>query len=250
MSLNSEVIKSQENENNKMCFVIMPISNQEGYDKDHFDRVYEYVIKPAIIKAGFIPKRADDVKNTNFIALDIIKYLLDSEMALCDLSSRNPNVLYELGIRQAFDKPVTLIKDFKTPRVFDIQNIRDIEYSEKLRIDEVNASINRISEAIINTYEKQGKDVNSLVSLLGVHAAKVKPQEIGSNTKMLFDALESLDSRVDEMIRYRNMDIHMGMLKVEENVKKQVLEDLAHMNPDQKVNYATNRYLKRIENKL
>lgn len=91
----------------KKCFVIMPISDSEDYTSGHFGRVYEHIIKPACELAGFKPIRADDIMTTNYIALDIIKNIIESEMAICDLSSRNPNVLYELGIRQAFNLPVT-----------------------------------------------------------------------------------------------------------------------------------------------
>ena len=42
------------------CFVIMPISDVPGYDQGHFARVYEYLIKPAIIQAGYEPIRSDD----------------------------------------------------------------------------------------------------------------------------------------------------------------------------------------------
>jgi len=51
----------------KSCFTIMPISEQEGYDKGHFNRVYEHIIKPACIKAGFKPIRADEENKTNYI---------------------------------------------------------------------------------------------------------------------------------------------------------------------------------------
>ena len=40
-------------EDKKKCFVIMPISDAEGYDKGHFTRVYEHLVKPAVIEAGF-----------------------------------------------------------------------------------------------------------------------------------------------------------------------------------------------------
>lgn len=46
-------------EDKKKCFVIMPISDAEGYDKGHFTRVYEHLIKPAVIEAGFEPVRND-----------------------------------------------------------------------------------------------------------------------------------------------------------------------------------------------
>jgi hypothetical protein len=54
------------------------------------------------------------------IHLDVIKRLVHSPLVLCDLSARNPNVMFELGIRQAFDKPVVLVQDEKTPQIFDI----------------------------------------------------------------------------------------------------------------------------------
>ena len=103
----------------KSCFIIMPISDQDGYDKGHFNRVYEHLIKPACIKAGFKPIRADEEVKTNYIVVDIIRKILDSEMVLCDLSAKNPNVLYELGLRQAFNRKVVLIKDKKTNRIFE-----------------------------------------------------------------------------------------------------------------------------------
>jgi len=102
----------------KTCFVIMPISDNEKYSPGHFGRVYEHIIKPACEIAGFRPIRADEVKQTNLIALDIVKQIIDADMAICDLSSQNPNVLYEVGIRQAFNLPVTFIKDIITKRVF------------------------------------------------------------------------------------------------------------------------------------
>ena len=124
-------------EDKKECFVIMPISDAEGYDKGHFTRVYEHLVKPAVIEAGFEPMRADDTSKANFIVVDILKQILESDMAICDLSSRNPNVFYELGIRQAFNLKTVLIKDIKTTMPFDIAGIRTLHYNENLRIDEV-----------------------------------------------------------------------------------------------------------------
>ena len=105
--------KSIEDSKQKTCFIIMPISDHPEYAVGHFKRVYEYIIKPACEAEDFKPIRADDVKVTNYIALDIIKQIIECDMAICDLSSRNPNVLYEAGIRQAFNLPITFIKDKK-----------------------------------------------------------------------------------------------------------------------------------------
>ena len=56
----------------KTCFVIMPIADHPDYPVGHFMRVYDYIIKPACIKAGFVPDRADDAQHTHFIMMNIL----------------------------------------------------------------------------------------------------------------------------------------------------------------------------------
>ena len=121
----------------EQCFVIMPISDPEGYESGHFKYVYDDIFKPAIEEAGFEPKRADDDGSSSMIQVNIIKDIIESPMAICDLSTRNPNVLFELGIRQAFDLPVVLVQEEGTPRIFDISTINTIDYRKSLKYREV-----------------------------------------------------------------------------------------------------------------
>lgn len=184
----------------KTCFVIMPITDDViGYEPGHFGRVYEYIIKPAVIKAGFVPKRADEVQKSNYIMIDILQSIVNSDMCICDLSSRNPNVMYELGIRQAFNLPVTLMKDRKTQRVFDIQGFRDIEYEENLRIDNVELAKESLTETIINTHESAEDDVNSIIQLLGVSPAKITNEtKLSDETSILLKAIEDINRKITE----------------------------------------------------
>lgn len=78
------------------CFVIMPISDQGDYPKGHFTKVYEQIFKPAIEDAEYEPYRVDEDKISNPIINKIFDAVQNCPMALCDLSNRNPNVLYEL----------------------------------------------------------------------------------------------------------------------------------------------------------
>ena len=175
----------------------MPISDPDGYDDGHFKRVYKHIIKPACTAAGLQAKRADEVKNTNYIVIDILKRIIDSDIVICDLSSKNPNVLYELGIRQAFNLPSTLIKDNKTERIFDIQGIRTIDYDGSLRIDSVQKDIISIKTTLEETLENIGKDVNSLIQLLGIHPAELgKRTEISNETSLILDALRDVSQRI------------------------------------------------------
>jgi len=174
----------------------MPISDQDGYDKGHFARVYQHIIKPACELAGFQPIRADDEVKTNYIVIDIIKKILESDIVICDLSAKNPNVLYELGIRQSFNKKSVLIKDLKTNRIFDIQGLRTIDYDQNLRIDEVQKVVNVIAKTIKETYEQSEDEVNSLIQLLSIKPAELKSFEISQESTLIMDALNDISNRL------------------------------------------------------
>ncbi|SDQ73756.1 hypothetical protein [Flagellimonas zhangzhouensis] len=207
----------------KTCFIIMPISDNANYPKGHFKRVYEHIIKPACVLAEFDPIRADDVLNTNHIALDILKKIIDSDMAICDLSSQNPNVLYELGIRQAFNKPVALIKDTKTSRVFDIQGFRDLEYDENLRIDNVQEIVENLSEIIKITYSEREHQVNSLVKLLGINPAELSDStNISVETELILNQLSLIDRRLNLI---ENSGKHQPKYYLQEPIKEEPLFD-------------------------
>lgn len=152
------------------CFVLMPIADPEGYTMGHFQHVYDDIIVPACISAGVNPLRADKVKATNLIHLDILKKLIDSPISICDLSNRNPNVLFELGIRQAFDKPVVLIREIGTPEIFDIGPLRYHQYSREMKYHDVVRFQRELSLAIVETMDAQSEsgNINSIVRLMGL----------------------------------------------------------------------------------
>lgn len=193
---------TQDN-NEKMkpiCFVIMPISDVHGYEPGHFARVYEHLLKPAIVAAGFHPVRADDAVKTDYIVVGIIQKIVESEMVICDFSARNPNVMYELGIRHAFNKPVTLIKDRRTEKVFDIQGLRYTEYDDSLRIDSVQKDVSKISVAITETAKVNENDLNSVVQLAGIKTAEVPVgQKVSPDTQLLLSAIGTLERRIDSV---------------------------------------------------
>ena len=176
------------------CFIITPIADPDGYPDGHFKHVYENIIKPACATTGLSAVRADDVKQTNLIHLDILQKLIDSPIAICDLSTRNPNVLFELGIRQAFDKPVVLIQEKGTPKIFDITPLRYLEYSKEMKYHDVLKSQRELSESIEATMSADGDsgNVNSIVKLLALSSPASIPDIQGdSKDSFAFDVLQS-----------------------------------------------------------
>lgn len=191
------------------CFVVMPISDSHSYEPGHFGRVYEHILKPAITQAGYQPVRADDAIKTDYIVVGIIQQIVDSDMVLCDYSARNPNVMYELGIRHAFNKPVVLLKDRKTEKIFDIQGLRYTEYDESLRVDSVQKDVAKIASAILETAKANPETVNSVVQLAGLKAAEVPAgQTISADTGILLQAISSLESRITSIEIDRQSERH------------------------------------------
>ncbi len=199
------VSKEVKKDDRDICFVIMPFSDMDDYNPGHFIKVYNYILKPAIEKAGYKPHRIDFEVSSNLIQEKIIRQLIEAPMVLCDLSSRNPNVLFELGMRQAFDKPVVLVKDNITERIFDISGLSTIDYRMDCIVDEVEEDVNKIAQAIIET--KEDNHFNSLIRLLKVNSAdidsgKVKKENLNDdyNTFMLKKIYSMLEDLKDSNI--------------------------------------------------
>lgn len=128
------------------CFVLMPFG---GW----FDQYYELVFRPAIEATGLAPKRADDIYRPGTIVNDIWAFTKAAKLLLADLTDRNPNVFYELGLAHALAKPVILVTDSIDEVPFDLRALRVIEYDkndptwgEVLR-DKITKAIHQVVEA-------------------------------------------------------------------------------------------------------
>lgn len=208
---------TEETQQKKSCFVIMPFSDPEGYAPGHFRKIYDQIIKPAVENAGYEAYRVDENGVSDLITTKIFKAILDCDIAICDLSSRNPNVLYELGIRHAFDKPVVLIKDNKTDRIFDIQGISTVEYRRERLYDEVIEDQKKISEAIkANENNSSGYSILNMVNLqkatYDISIKDTNPSEI--NNALLMRILNALDKTEQSKNDNNKSSLSSGQLEL------------------------------------
>lgn len=194
---------------NNDCFIIMPIADHPDYKQGHFKRVYEDIFAPACRAAGYKPVRADDTKQANLIQLDILQKLLESPMAICDLSTRNPNVLFELGLRQAFDKPTILVQEEGTPKIFDINIFRYVEYHNGLDYRDVLNDQRAIEEVLKETKKAvdEGKSVNSIIKLLSITNPASLQDSSNFGDKEYFNVLVSeIQGIKSELRNQRNLN--------------------------------------------
>ena len=192
--------KQAQQSENKTCFVIMPFSDPDGYECGHFRNIYEYTFAPAIRAAGYEPLRIDDNIVSSLIHGKMMNELINAPMVLCDLSTNNPNVLYELGIRHAFDKPVVLVQEMGQDRIFDIGAITSVEYHPSRLYEEVMEDQKRITEAILQN--AKAKNSYSIMSLANLHSAKGSGDKtVTSETQMnyLLQEMSKLSQKVRTM---------------------------------------------------
>ncbi len=121
-------------------------------------------------------------------------------MAICDLSSKNANVFYELGLRQAFNKKTILITDGRDKAPFDISGFRYVSYTPTLRVDSVEREIISIGEMLLETETAPEDDVNSIVKLLKIQPAHVEPLELNKNESMIFSMFSKLEDKIDSIL--------------------------------------------------
>ena len=105
----------------------------------------------------------DEDKISSSIIGKIFDEIQSAPIALCDLSNRNPNVLYELGLRQAYDKPVVLVKDEKTTNIFDVSGINTVMYSSSRLYETVMEDRKNITEAIKATMAGKTQTIIKIV---------------------------------------------------------------------------------------
>jgi len=106
----------------KKAFILMPFT-------ESLNDVYDFLIKGALVEAGYQVKRADDIKSQSNILEDIVKGIIESDLIVADLTDSNANVYYELGIAHTLQKKVVLITQEIGELPFDLKSYRVIGYS-------------------------------------------------------------------------------------------------------------------------
>lgn len=105
-----------------VCFVMMPFAAPLG---TYYSKIYD----PAIRKAGLRPVRADEeIFGTGKIIDQIWTGISKAKILVAELTTRNPNVFYELGLAHALKKPVVLVSSNESDVPFDLKHIRVIYY--------------------------------------------------------------------------------------------------------------------------
>jgi len=118
------------------CFVLMAF-------RPELDEIYREIILPLFSEAALNLRcyRADEIFGTAPVMQDVWSAITKARVVIAELTGRNPNVLYELGLTHVLRKPAILIVQSMDDVPFDLMHLRCIVYSlgpaglRKLRTD-------------------------------------------------------------------------------------------------------------------
>lgn len=162
----------------------------------------------AIEAAGFEANLVSDADEVGIIQKRIIQNLYENPVVVCDVSGKNPNVMFELGIRLAFDKPTIIVKDDKTSYSFDTAPIEHLEYPRDLRFAKIVEFKEELAEKIIATHERstKDKDYTTFLKHFGTFSIpKIDTKEVSKDAfiveqlQLLQKSMTDLTARVNEV---------------------------------------------------
>lgn len=144
----------------KLCFVIMGFGQKKDPDTNrtiNLDETYKKIIRPAVESCEYNCVRADEILESGMIDRSMFALLYSAELVIADISTYNPNAIYELGTRHVF-KPFStiIIKEEDTKNPFDFNHIRTLSYKHlgnEISEAEAKKSVRQLKELISSITE-------------------------------------------------------------------------------------------------
>ncbi|WP_291138883.1 tetratricopeptide repeat-containing protein [Flavobacterium sp. UBA7663] len=178
----------------KICFVIMGFGKKTdpstGKTFD-LDKTYKNIIQPAVLLSEYECVRADEIQDSGIIDKSMYALLIQSDLVIADISTYNPNAIYELGIRHAV-KPFStiVIKEEEGKLPFDLDHTRTFKYShlgEDIGTDEAKRCVKDLSDLINVVSKNQNTDSPLYEYFSAIQPPKLSDEEFNAIITELAD---------------------------------------------------------------
>lgn len=185
-------------QNKKVCFIIAPIGEEGSEVRRRSDQVLKHIIAPATKDCGYNTIRADKISEPGMITSQVIQHLVEDPLIIADLTSRNPNVFYELAIRHAIRKPVVQLIQMGESIPFDVAQSRTIQVDHH-DLD----SVARCKEELrrqIQSVEKDPTDVDTPLSVaIDLKSLRQSENPLETGSAEIIAMVQDLRSKVKEL---------------------------------------------------
>lgn len=208
---NKEIVDEEEKINEINCGYIAPISEIAGLNSGYWIKL-KNIIQEVIEELNtelkkdnkkLIFRMVSDNETSDIIQESIVKSLYYDKVVICNISYRNPNVLFELGMRIAFNKSVIMIFDNIEKCPFDVAGIRYITYDKNLDyydIIEFKKNLKIKIKEVLDSKEEGNPYLRILKDEVFFEVTPRK-KEITESDKILLDKLGKIES---ELINIKN----------------------------------------------
>lgn len=178
----------------ELCGIVRPIAAWDNCEPDHWAHMQD-IFAEACEEAGYFARLVSEAAGPSVIQADIVRNLYSDPVTICDVSGRNPNVMFELGMRVAFQKPVVVVVDDVTPFSFDISPMRHVRYQR----DREYKSIVRFKKELVDAL-RDAEGTSGYLSQFGkIHVTNIDNQTVSIDE--LADNLASLTGQVSAIGR-------------------------------------------------
>ena len=159
------------------------------------------MIKPAIPKSYSI-YRADEIRQPGLIEQQFLEKLFEATIVLADLTFGNPNVYYELGIRQSLQKSGTILVAQNGIRLpFDVQGQKVLFY-DVFHAPGLSQFQQTLRETIETAYQSESVDSPVYLFLSGLNVTRYDlgqgPSTIIENQNLKIQELELTAAKSSE----------------------------------------------------
>ncbi len=179
------------------CGIIMPISSIDSCSEAHWADVRE-ILSDAIEAAGYVPQIVSDADDVGIIQKRIIQNVYENQLVVCDVSGKNPNVMFELGMRLAFDKPTVIVKDDRTSYSFDTAPIEHLQYPRDLRFGQIVEFKKSLAAKLAATHQRATEDPNYTTFLkhFGPFTIAELETKAGTTEEFILDEIRNLHQMI------------------------------------------------------
>jgi hypothetical protein len=186
------------------CGIIMPISAFDGYTAEHWSDVKSIIQEAVegITNPKFSARLVSEADDVGIIHKRIVQGVYTSDIVVCDVSGKNANVMFELGLRLAFDKPTIIIKDDRTDYSFDTSVIEHIPYPRDLRFGQIVSFKKMLADKVLATVEAaKNPDHSTFLKSFGTFTVARLEQKEASAQELMIDAISDLRRDIRHLSR-------------------------------------------------
>ncbi len=181
----------------------MPISSFGDYTAQHWAEVKD-ILERAIDGASMQPRPVWHSSDTDIIQGRIVRNLYECPMVVCDISGLNPNVMFELGMRLTFRKPVIVVSDTGTRLPFDTGVIDTLMYPADLHFSSIEKFISDLSGRIMDlSAAAQSGAYKPYLDTFGAFQVVDPPSDHVSFSTHIADQLERMEAKLNRLERAR-----------------------------------------------